>query len=108
MQNKLIVTIVQKNYARKVLKATKEAGAEGGTVILGVGTGTNKLNNFFGMTVDPDKEIIFTLANENNVDVILEAAINSGKLFKAGYGIAFVINVKEVAGIVHLLNIQGK
>jgi len=103
VMHKLLVTIVKKGMAKKIVKASKEAGAEGGTIIMGKGTGIHDLKSFFGITIEPEKEVILTLIHKDKLNQVMEAVIAAGSLDKPGYGIAFVIDVKKVAGIVHLL-----
>lgn len=101
-QCKLLISIVNHGMARKVVKASKEAGAESGTTLMGRGTGSRKIKTIFSIPVEPEKEIILTLTNEEKLDSILQAMITSGKLDKPGYGVAFLIDLKKVAGISHL------
>jgi len=101
--HELIVTIVKKGRSDRVIKATKEAGAEGGTIVFGRGTGIHEQKTLLGIPVDPEKEIILTLVQGKETDKVLEAIIKAGELEKPGTGISFVIEVKKVAGIVHLL-----
>lgn len=103
MKHKLLVTIVKKGVAKKAVKASKEAGAEGSTVIMGTGTGIHELKSFFGITIEPEKEVILTLIHKEILNQVMDAVIAATKLDKPGNGIAFVIDVKKVAGIVHLL-----
>lgn len=98
---KLIVTVVNKKTARKVVEASKKAGADGGTVIMGRGTGIWEIKTFFGIPIEPDKEIVLTLISGEKTDDVLKAVIIAGKIDKPGYGIAFVIDTKITAGICH-------
>lgn len=103
-EHKLIVTIVKKGYATKIVQATKKAGAEGGTILLGRGTAEKCGYLKFLQIDDCDlKEVIFTLVDESKVDIILETITNVGKLYKPGTGIAFVINTKCITGICHMM-----
>jgi nitrogen regulatory protein P-II 1 len=104
--HKLIVTIVKKGVASKIVKATKEVGAEGGTIIFGKGTGVNEVKKFFGINVEPEKELILTLVSKENVDAVLAAIEQAGKLDKPGNGVGFVIDAKKISGIVHLFKLQ--
>ncbi len=101
---KLIVIIVKKNLARRVVKACKKAGAEGGTVLPGRGTGTHDTGSIFGVKVEPKKEIIFCLAQNEIVSRVLSKVRASVRLDKPGTGIAFVLNSKSICGIAHLLD----
>jgi nitrogen regulatory protein PII len=87
---------------RKVVKASKLAGAEGGTVIIGKGTGIHEIKALFGIPIEPEKEIIFTLTSKEKLDSILQSVVSTAKLNKPGHGIAFIIDISKVAGICHL------
>jgi len=101
---KVIVTIVEEGTASKVVAASKEAGAKGGTILLGRGTAPQSVYlDVLGLNFDPEKEIILTLAEEDMVDKILQAISEEGKLNQPGKGIAFVVPLKSLTGMVHLL-----
>ncbi len=99
----LIVTIIRRGHAEKVVEAAKEAGAEGGTIICGRGTGIHEKKKIMGLSIEPEKEIVLTLIPEEKCREVLNAIIKAGELDKPATGISFVLDVKEVAGIVHLL-----
>lgn len=101
--NDLIVTILKKGCAEKVIKASKEAGAEGATIIFGRGTGIHEQKKLLGIPIEPEKEIIFTIVENSKTDRVLDAIIEAGKLNQPATGIAFVIDLKKVVGAVHLL-----
>ncbi len=101
--HKLIVTIVMKGAAKKIVSATKKAGAEGGTTLLGRGTGIHEMQKLFGICIDPEKEIILTLIDGSKLDNVLSTIVEAGQLTKPGHGIAFVLPTRNIAGIAHLL-----
>lgn len=101
---KLLIIIVKKNLSRKVIKACKAAGAEGGTVLPGRGTGTHDTSSIFGVKVEPEKDIILCLTPNMIIDDVIKSASKSAKLDKPGTGIAFVVNSKNICGIAHLLD----
>lgn len=102
---KLIVTIVRKEMAKKVIKASKEAGARGGTTLYGKGFRLNDKTRFLGIPVEREKEIILTLVSDNIFPVVMNAIIDSVKLNQPRQGIGFVIDTKKVTGICHLLGL---
>ncbi|TYP56115.1 P-II family nitrogen regulator [Thermosediminibacter litoriperuensis] len=104
---KLIVTIVNKGKASKVVAAGKRAGAEGGTILLGRGTAKRSFLDLLGINFEPEKEIILTLVKEDKVNDVLQVIIDEIKLNKPGNGIGFVINIKGLTGVIHLLRMQG-
>ena len=101
---KLIVAIVAKGMASRLLTAVKKAGAEGGTILLWRGTASKSIYlDLLGMNFEPEKEIILTGVKADKVDDVLQVIVNEGKINKPGKGISFVLNIKGIAGIVHLL-----
>src|SRR5690606_32407857 len=57
----LIVTIVNSGDSGQVVKAAAKAGAEGGTILEGRGTGVNEQKKFMNFTIDPEKDVVLTL-----------------------------------------------
>ena len=101
---KLIIAIVKKGMASRAVAAGKKAGAGGGTILLGKGTAKKSVYlDFLGMNFEPEKEIILTFVDESKADAVLQAFVDEGKLDKPGNGIAFVVNMKCLAGVCHLL-----
>lgn len=101
---KLLVVIVKKNLSRRVIKACKKAGAEGGTVLPARGTGTNESGSIFGVTVEPEKDVVLCLVPNNIVEKTISKVRAAARLDRPGTGVAFVINSKKICGIAHLLN----
>jgi len=104
---KLIVTIVKKGIASKVVSASKKAGAEGGTIFLGRGTASKDIYlDLLGINFEPEKEIILTFVKEDKVNEVLQVISDEAKLNKPGKGVGFVLNIKGLTGIFHLLKIS--
>lgn len=100
----LIVTIVNRGFSDDVVDAAKEAGATGGTILHGRGTGIHENAKFFGIPIEPEKEIVLTLIDKNKTQAVLEAISKTIELDKPGNGIAFVIEVEKAVGINHTEN----
>ena len=97
-----IVTIVNKGHSEPVVGASRKAGAEGGTILFGRGTGIREIKSIMGLAIDPEKEIILTLVKSEVSLRVLQAIVEAGNLERPGAGIAFILPVKGVAGICHL------
>lgn len=98
----LIVAIVEAGRASAIMKAATAAGAEGGTIFHGRGTGIHEHSMFLGTPIEPEKEILMVLIKKNCSNEVLEVVVKAGELDKTGRGVAFTLEVSEVAGIVHL------
>ena len=99
----LIVTIVNKGIAPDVIMASKAAGAEGGTILTGRGSGIHETAKIFGFTIEPEKDIILTLIEEGKTEQVLQAIEAETALEEPGRGIAFVLSVEKTVGICHLM-----
>lgn len=95
----VIVTIVRKGWGSSILQASVKAGARGGTVLLGRGVGVHEQDKIFGMSIEPEKEVLLTLVETDKVDAILDEIVRASELDAAGHGMAFVVPVNEVVGI---------
>ena len=94
----LIIVIVNQGYTGAVMDAAKEAGARGGTTFVAHGTGNKELGSFFGVVIQPEKEVVFIIVDETiKDDVMLNIYKNVG-LDSKGNGIAFSIKVDNVIG----------
>jgi nitrogen regulatory protein P-II 1 len=103
MDASLIVSIVRKGWGSRVLEASVQAGARGGTVLFGRGAGIHEHEKIFGMAIEPEKEIVLTIVKQEEVDRILDAIVHTAKLNDTGRGIAFVLPVEKVVGVAHFM-----
>lgn len=100
---RLIVSIVRKGWGDTVLAATMKAGAHGGTVLFARGIGRNEQQRVFGIQIEPEKEVVLTLVHAEMVNRLLAEVVRAAELTAPGHGLAFVVPVEQVAGIVHLV-----
>lgn len=99
IKHELILCIVNTGFTDVVMEAAKEAGARGGTVVHGRGTANKDAEEFFHISVQPDKEMVMILVTSEIRDAVLHAIYNSAGLKSAGQGIAFALPVTNVVGI---------
>lgn len=98
----LIITIVNRGCSDGVMDAAKAAGATGGTILNARGSGVHEAEKFFGVSIQPEKEVILILVKKaQKREVMKEISKNCG-LFTEGHGICFSLPVEDVIGIVHM------
>ncbi len=97
--HELILCIVNTGFSDIVMDAAKEVGARGGTVIHARGTANKEAEEFFHITIQPDKEIVMILVTADIKDEVLHAVYKSAGLKTDGQGIAFSLPVNNVVGI---------
>lgn len=95
----MILCIVNSGFSETVMDAAKEVGARGGTVIHARGTANQEAEQFFHITVQPDKEMVLILVPVDIKDDVLHAIYRSAGLKTEGQGIAFSLPVDDVVGI---------
>ena len=98
----LIITVVNRGFADEVMDAAKEAGAQGGTVLYARGTGVHEAQKFFGITIEPEKEVVLILVERKEKNDVLKAVCKGAGLTTEGRGMSFTLPVDDVMGIVHL------
>lgn len=104
---KLIIIIIKKGMASKLIIKLKKLGIEGYTVMFGKGTAEKKVyEQILGVEYEPGKEIIFIAMEESKVDEMLNFIIKEEKINKPGHGIAIVLDLSKCVGIARLLKIK--
>ena len=94
----LIVAITNEGHNDQVMNAAREAGAGGGTVLHGKGTGAKTAEKFLNVTIAGEKEVILIVARSDRKSEIMQRVLE-----KAGPGtpagtILFSLPTSEVAG----------
>ena len=86
----MIVTIVDGGIGEDVIDYSKAAGAAGGTILHGRGSGVHDTGKFLGLEISPEKDIVLTLVPDSITNEVMDAI---------GKGICFSIDVDKVIGI---------
>ena len=100
----LIVTIVNRGFADEVMNAARAAGAHGGTILWARGSGVHETEKFFGISIQPEKELVLILVRHGEKKEIMQAIGREAGLTKEGKGMSFSLPVDDVVGIVHMMN----
>ena len=102
-QFEAIFCIVNKGYTDLVMESAKASGAKGGTVLGGRGTGNSDAQQFFGITVTPEKEIVLIIVPKEIRDDVLSAVNKGAGMDTKGMGIAFSLPISDVVGLPNLI-----
>jgi len=103
MHFKLIIAFVEDTVTGKVMKAAREAGATGATVINNArGEGLEKSKTFLGLSLETQRDVVLFLVEEHLSRAILETVCQVGRFDeRPGTGIAFQIDVEDAVGVQH-------
>lgn len=101
MHFKLIIALVEDDKSDAVLKAAREVGATGATVITQArGQGLEASKTFFGLELETQRDVLMFLVEEHLSRKILETIAQVGKFDQSpGAGIAFQIDVDDAVGV---------
>lgn len=94
-----IYVVVDKGKAEDVVDVAKKVGARGGTIINARGSGIHETSKLFSMDIEPEKEIVLILTEENLTDSITSTVRKQLEIDKPGNGIIFVQSVNKAFGL---------
>ena len=95
----VVFCIVNSGYAEAVMDSAREAGATGGTVLHASGTANPQAERFFGLTIEPSKDMVMTIVDSKIKEKVLHNLYRDVGLNTAGQGIAFTLPVSDVVGL---------
>ena len=95
----LLVAVANQGYTEMIMDAAREARATGGTVIHAKGTGIEKAEKFLGVSLAPEKEMIFMVVRKENKNAIMSAIMEKAGMGTKAKTIVFSLPVTDVAGM---------
>ncbi len=95
----LIVVIVDVNQNELVMSLARKAGATGGTIIRGKGTSIYEKRSFWGIEINPNKDVVLIISPQERAQKIVEKINSTMELEKPTNGIAFIIPLSGVIGL---------
>lgn len=95
----LLVAIANQGYSEQIMDAARKVHAAGGTIIHAKGTGSHLAEKFMGVTLVPEKEMIFIVVRTAQKNAIMQAIMQeAGTGTKAGT-VVFSLPVTDTAGM---------
>jgi nitrogen regulatory protein PII len=103
MRFKLILTFVDDDKTDQVMKAAREAGATGATIIANArGEGLKPTRTFLGLSLESQRDVVLFLVEQRLARHILETICRVGHFDTSpGTGIAVQIDVEDAVGVAH-------
>lgn len=103
MHFKLIIAFVDDEKTNPVMKAARDAGATGTTIIGNArGEGLVPAKSFFGLTLDAHRDVLLFLVEAHLSRHILETICRTAEFdSKPSTGIAIQIDVEDAVGVSH-------
>ncbi len=95
----VILCIVNKGFADRAMDAARAAGAKGGTILHGRGTAAPDAEKLFGVTIQPEKEIVMILAANKIRDAVVKALYDAVGTGTDAQGLTFTLPVEHTVGL---------
>ena len=95
----MIITIINNGFSDVVMDAARSAGARGGTILHARGSVGEEMKKFFGVTIDPEKEVVLILTSHEKRNELMKAIGEAAGLRSDARGLSFSIPVDDVVGI---------
>ena len=102
----LIILIVSEGFATQAMDAAKRVGASGGTLINGIGLGSEEATKFLGITIEPEKDVVLILVEKDEKKKVMKEITDEVGLSHEGRGICFSIPVDNVVGLTENINFE--
>ena len=101
MKLKLIMALVDEHKTEGILKAARDAGCTGATVITSArGEGLEPGKTFFGLDLSGQRDLLMFLVAEPLSREILETIAREGRFDEdSGAGIAFQVGIEDAVGL---------
>ncbi len=97
--NDLIIVILNPGYTEEVMIEARAAGATGGTILHARGCGLAGAEKFFGVTIQPEKEVLMIVASSRSSCAIMAAIGEKAGPGSAVNAVSFSMPVTKVCGI---------
>lgn len=98
-KNELLVVIANQGYAETIMDAARGMGAGGGTVIHAKGTGMERAEQFLGVSLASEKEMVFIVVKREDKNNIMRAIMDKAGLSSKAKSIVFSLPVTSTAGM---------
>ncbi|MDP6704990.1 MAG: P-II family nitrogen regulator [Alphaproteobacteria bacterium] len=93
----LITCIVQRGNGDRIVRAARDAGAQGATVHFAKGTGVRERLGILGVAVNVEKEVINIVVSSDQVESVFESMYLAGNLDTPGMGIMYITPLEKAA-----------
>lgn len=98
-QYQLIVAIINRGYVDAAMDAAREASARGGTVIHALGTGNKHIEQFFGISIAQERDMIFIVSTTAAKDGIMKAIVAEMSKVTKSHAIVFSLPINDIVGL---------
>jgi hypothetical protein len=94
----LIITICNHGFAEAIVETAKQFGARGGTILHGRGSAMGEVRKFFGITIQPEKDIIMIVCLVSTKETIMKGIVEAHGIRTLAHGLCLSVPVADAIG----------
>lgn len=102
----LLVAVANQGYSESVMTAARKVASVGGTVIHARATGARQSEKFMGVTLAPEKDMVFIVVSAEQKNGIMQAIMQDAGLDTKAGAVVFSLPVTDTAGMRLLAEIE--
>ena len=95
----MVVTIINRGYTDLVMEAARQMGAAGGTVISARGLASQEVEQFLGISIQAEKEIVFMVVPGEKKQDVMQAISREAGLKSPAKGLVLSLPVSSAIGL---------
>ena len=95
----LVVALINRGYTDLVMEAARQVGAPGGTVLNTRGIGSEDVEQFLGISIQAEKEIVFLVTPTEKRQDVMQAISREAGLKTPAKGIVLSLPVSHAIGL---------
>lgn len=95
----LVVALINRGYTDLVMEAARQVGAPGGTVLNTRGIGSEDVEQFLGISIQAEKEIVFLVVPSEKRQDVMQAISHEAGLKTPAKGIVLSLPVSHAIGL---------
>lgn len=95
----LLVVIANHGHSEQIMDAARKVHASGGTVIHARGTGIQQAERFMGITIVPEKEMLFIVVRKDQKNNIMRSIMDEAGAGTPAAAVCFSLPVTDTAGM---------
>ena len=99
MENSMILVTVNQGFTEEVMETARKAGARGGTILHARRVGFEDVENIFGFTIQPEKDIIMILTETGLRAEIMKNITEAVGINTEAKALLLSLPVDEISGI---------
>ena len=95
----LVVALTNRGYTDLIMDAARQVGAHGGTVLNTRGLGSEEVEQFLGISIQAEKELVFLVVPSEKRQDVMQAISHEAGLKTPAKGIVLSLPVSHAIGL---------